>query len=140
MPETAEAEINPGPPVVNVDEDATWSPFPDADVAKFHADKDINQSQLHAELEQALNRVVQLSTTSTPGEIGETIWLVPGDVDEEAVQTVIDEHQADTNWGVPQSTQDYFEVLRRVLADPEVELTSQEIQTALKGLLLRQQP
>jgi hypothetical protein len=132
-------EVDLQPQVTDSAQDATWSPFPDADPAQFHADKEINQSQLHAELEQALDRAVQLSSTSTPGEPGETIWLIPGDVDEETVQEVIDQHEADANWGVPQSTQAYFDVIRRVSEDPEIELTPQEIQTVVKGLLLRQQ-
>jgi hypothetical protein len=120
------------------EEEQPWSPFPDQETAQFHTDKDVRQVQLHAELEQALDRTVQLSTSSTPGEVGEHLWIVPADVDTEVVEQVIADHVPDPNWGVPQSTRDWFDIQRRITEDPEIELTADEIQTVVKGLLARQ--
>lgn len=119
-------------------EEVPWSPFPDQETALFHTEKEIRQAQLHAELETALDKVIQISSASTPGEPGQTVWIVPADVDAEVVEQVLEDHVPDPNWGVPQATRDWFDIQRRVLEDPDVELTSQEVQTVLKGLLLRQ--
>lgn len=119
-------------------EEVPWSPFPDQETAQFHADKEIGQAQLHTELEQALDRTIQMSTARTPGESGEILWIVPADVDAEVVDQVIADHVPDPNWGVPQSTRDWFDVQRRVLEDPEITLTPDEIQSVVKGLLMRQ--
>lgn len=115
-----------------------WSPFPDRESAQFHAEKELRQAQLHAELEQALDHTVQLSTARKPGETAETIWIVPADVDAKVVEQVIADHVPDPNWGIPQATRDWFDIQRRVMEDPELELTSEEIQVVVKGLLIRQ--
>lgn len=119
-------------------EEVPWSPFPDQETAQFHTDKTVRQAQLHAELELALDRPVQMSTASTPGEPGEHIWIVPGDVDATTVEQVLADHEADPEWGVPQATRDWFDIQRRVIADPETELSPDEMQIVLKGLLMRQ--
>lgn len=119
-------------------EEVPWSPFPDQETAQFHAAKEIGQAQLHAELEKALDQPVQLSTARTPGEVGETLWIVPASVDAEVVEKAIADHVPDPNWGVPQSTRDWFDVQRRVLEDPEIVLTPEEMQSVVKGLLMRQ--
>lgn len=119
-------------------EEVPWSPFPDQETAQFHTEKTIGQAQLHAELEQALDRTIQLSTARVPGEDGEHLWIVPADVDAEVVEQVIADHVADPEWGIPQTTRDWFDIQRRVIEDPEIELTQQEVQTVLKGLLMRQ--
>lgn len=119
-------------------EEQPWSPFPDQETAQFHAEKNVQQAQLHAELEKALDKPVQLSTSSMPGETGEHLWIVPGDVDAEVVEQVIADHEPDPNWGIPQATRDWFDIQRRVLEDPEIQLSQDEMQTVLKGLLMRQ--
>ena len=114
-----------------------WPPFPDTESANFTLTKQVNQAQLHHELEEALGVPIQLSTSKTPGEDEETLWLVPGDVAEDTVQQVIDDHEPDQEWGVPKATRDYFALLRKVSEDPDTDLTAEEIQTAVKGILLR---
>jgi hypothetical protein len=119
-------------------EEKPWSPFPDQETAQFYTEKEIRQVQLHAELEKALDQVIQISSARTPGEAGEHLWIVPATVDSEVVEQVLADHEPDPNWGVPQSTRDWFDIQRRVMEDPEVELSAEEMQTVLKGLLLRQ--
>jgi hypothetical protein len=120
-------------------EETPWSPFPDQDPAVFDVDKPLNQAQLHSELEKALDVPVQLSTSQAPGDTVSTLWLVPGDVDKEQVQTVIDEHEADPEWGVPGSARDFLALVRKIIEDESYQLSQDEIQTALKGLILRSQ-
>jgi hypothetical protein len=119
-------------------EEVPWSPFPEEETAQFFAEKDVNQGQLHAELEAALDQVVQVSSARTPGETGEHLWILPATVDSEVVEKVIADHEPDPNWGVSQATRDWFDIQRRVIEDPETQLSQDDIQTVLKGLLLRQ--
>lgn len=118
---------------------AAWSPFPDQDPAVFDVTKPLNEAQLHDELEKVLDTPVQLSTSQAPGDTTSTLWLVPGDVDQEKVQAVIDDHVANPEWGVPSVTRNYLALVRKVIEDEDYELSQDEIQTALKGLLLRSQ-
>jgi hypothetical protein len=117
--------------------DIPWTPFPDVESVHFELTKVVNQSQLHSELETALDQSIQLATSKTPGDEFGTLWLVPGGLDKAVIQRVIDDHVPEQEWGVPQSTRDYFALLRKVSEDPEADLTTAEVQTAIKGLLLR---
>lgn len=120
-------------------EEQPWSPFPDQDPAIFDVHKPVNEAQLHDELEKALDVPIQLSTSQTPGDTSSTLWLVPGDVDRERVQAIIDEHEANPEWGVPSTTRDFLALVRKVIEDEDYQLSQDEIQTALKGLILRSQ-
>lgn len=120
-------------------EETPWSPFPDQDAAIFTVSKKINEAQLHQELEEALDQPVQMSTSRAVGADETTLWVVPGSVDAEAVQAVLDEHTADAEWGVPSSTRDYIALVRKVIENPDYALSAEEVQTAVKGLILRLQ-
>lgn len=126
---------NPTAPV-----DEPYQPFPDC--TRFDLDKPFNQQQLMQELGAALGGPVQMATTSaTPGQPGTTaesyLWLVPSTVDRAKVQAAIDAHVPDPSWGIPESVQAYRALLGKVQADPEASLTADEMQTAVKGLLVR---
>jgi hypothetical protein len=138
MTDVTTAEEAPELPAVTHDE-VPWSPFPDQDPAIFDVDKPVNESQLHSELEQALGIPVQLSTSQAPGDTSSMLWLVPGDVDQEQVQAVIDEHEANPEWGVPSTTRDFLALMRKVTEDDDYQLSQDEIQTAVKALILRSQ-
>jgi hypothetical protein len=117
-----------------------YQPFPDC--ARFDLNKSFNQQQLLQELGVALGSPVQMATTSaTPGMPGATIesylWVVPSSVDRAKVQAAIDAHVPDPNWGIPESVQAYRALLAKVQGDPSVSLTTDEMQTAVKGLLVR---
>jgi hypothetical protein len=126
----------PGDPQV-VREETPWTPFPDQDAAIFDVHKPVNEAQLHSELEKALDVPVLLSTSQAPGDTSSTLWLVPGDLDQEQVQAVIDEHEANPEWGVPSTTRDFLALVRKVGEDDDYQLTQEEIQTAVKALILR---
>lgn len=117
----------------------SWSPYPDSDAAHFPIAKEINQSQLHNELEKALGMQVQLSTTKERLDaVDGYLWLVPSTVDGDVVTSTLEKHVADPEWGIPQSTKDYIALVRKVMEDPEAELSAFEVQVGIKGLLLRQ--
>lgn len=120
-------------------EETPWSPFPDQDAATFTVSKKINEAQLHQELEEALDLPVQMSTSKAVGDDETTLWVVPNTVDADVVQAVLDGHTADSEWGVPSSTRDYIALVRKVVGDPTYALSTDEIQTAVKGLILRLQ-
>ena len=132
-------DVTPAEEAPAENEEATWSPFPDQDAAVFDVQKPLNEAQLHAELEQALDTPVQLSTSQAPGDSSSTLWLIPGDVDRELVENVIDEHEANPEWGVPSTTRNFLALVRKLRDDDEYELTPEELQTAVKGLILRVQ-
>lgn len=118
----------------------TYQPFPDC--ARFDLDAPFNQQQLMQELGTALGGPVQVATTSTtpgmPGTSTESyLWVVPSTVDRAKVQAVIDAHTPDPNWGIPESVQAYRVLLAKVQADSSVSLTADEMQAAIKGLLVR---
>lgn len=120
-------------------EEAPWSPFPGQETAIFEVSKPINASQLHSELTTALEQEVQLSSAQEPGGDDITVWIVPGSVDRDVVQSVLDDHVADPEWGVPAQTRDYMALARKVVADDGYVLSETEIQTAIRGLVLRLQ-
>lgn len=121
------------------EEPKPWSPFPDQDPAIFDVTKPVNEAQLHDELEKVLDVPVLLSTSQVPGADTSTLWLVPGDVDKERVQEIIDDHVANPEWGVPSTTRDFLALVRKVIENEDYQLSEAEIQTALRGLILRSQ-
>lgn len=116
-----------------------WTPFPDVDCAKFELTKDVNQAQLHDELEKKLGTTIQLSGSRDPGTGLGYIWLVPSTVDSAVVTQVMDDHVPDAMWGVPQSTIDYIALVQRVMTTPDAELSDDDVKTAIRGLLVRMQ-
>jgi hypothetical protein len=101
--------------------------------------KPVNEAQLHSELEEELDTSIQLSTSQAPGATSSTLWLLPGDVDREQVQAIIDEHEANSEWGVPSATLNFLALVRKVTEDDDYQLNQDEIQTAVKALILRSQ-
>ncbi len=81
---------------------------------------------------------VTYDTLVLPGQQADGhLWVVPSTVDKAKVQAVVNAHVPDPNWGVPPAVQDYRAVLAKVQADPQASLTDVEMQTAVKGLLVR---
>jgi hypothetical protein len=138
MTDVTTAEEAPEEPAA-AQEETPWSPFPDQDPAIFDVAKPVNEAQLHSELEEELDTSVQLSTSQAPGATSSTLWLLPGDVDREQVQAIIDAHEANPEWGVPSTTLNFLAVVRKVTEDDDYQLNQDEIQTAVKALILRSQ-
>lgn len=120
--------------------DAPYKPFPDC--AQFDLVKAVNQAQLSEEMDTAFGAPVQMAVTYTsmgmPGtQTGGCLWVVPSTVDRAKVQAVVDAHVPDPNWGIPVDVQAYRALLAKVQGDPKVVLSGDEIQAAVKGLLVR---
>lgn len=135
-PSAPRASITP----VGTVPETPYQPFPDC--AKFTLAKVINQPQLNDEMNTAFGTTVQMTVTydtmGMPGtQTDGTLWVVPSTVDRTKVQAVVDAHVPDPNWGIPPAVQDYRAVLAKVQANSQVVLTDAEMQTAVKGLLVR---
>lgn len=119
--------------------DEQYKPWPDC--AGYPLTKPINQAQLASELEKALGSVVQIASTSgslgSPGTVEGTLWVMPSSADPAVVQATLDAHVMDPNWGVPESVQSFRAVMAKVQANPDVVLTEDELQTAVRGVLVR---
>lgn len=110
------------------------APWPNA--LSFEVHKRIGTLQLQDELRAAghqdcLVAMVNDSPFSTEG----TLFVIPDSVDEVTVQTLIDAHTFDPNYGTPSYLTAFNEVLRRVNNNPNYELTEGEVQVALKGMM-----
>lgn len=119
-----------------VEESGPYKPFPNC--ARFDLTKEVNQAQLDTELTEALGFPVQIATTKEdPSGVGGYLWVVPETVDVDTVTNVINDHVPQADWGMPESVRAFNDILRRVVADPSITLTAEEMQVAVKGLLSR---
>lgn len=116
-------------------------PFPNA--LTFAVQKVINQVQLADEIQAATGQAVNLALVgydyTEPVSVSNpaVLWLIPNSVSPGAVTTVIGNHVADPNYGTSASTVAFNAVQQAVVANPAMTLTSQQIQDAVKGLLVR---
>jgi hypothetical protein len=119
------------------------NPFPGLPSLTFTVTKVVNPVQLDDEISAALAQtvVVALSgynpllpiSSSNPA----TLWLRPNTVSSTVVQNTITAHVANLNYGTPAHILAFNTVMQAVVANEEITLTSQQIQDAVKGLLLR---
>lgn len=128
--------------------DVAPPPFPNG--TAYTVTKSINVTQLADEMTTAAGQTVKLSaqisvnspqqpsgpvlnfTVSDPG----TLWVNPSTISATVVENTITAHVANPNYGLPASVQAYNVVLAQVQSDYALDLTSDQMQTALKGLLL----
>jgi hypothetical protein len=121
------------------------SPAPDPlpDALTFDVEKVVNLVQLGDEIAAATGQTVDLALNgydfTAPISSGNpaVLWVVPDTVSSPAVQTVIDNHTANPNYGTSASTTAFNAVLQAVVTNPATVLNSQQIQDGLKGLLIR---
>lgn len=112
------------------------APWPDAIAITVH--KRIGPLQLQDELKQALHQDCQVAVVNdSPFSADGTIFLIPGTLDEEAVQAVVDDHNFDPNYGTPSYLTEFNDLLRKINEMPEYALTNDDIQVAVKGMLAR---
>lgn len=135
-PSSPRASVTP----VGTAPDTPYQPFPDC--ARFDLTKTINQVQLNDEMNTAFGTTVQMTVTyDSPGmpstQTGGHLWVVPSTVDKAKVQAVVDAHVPDPNWGIPVEMREYRALLAKVQANPQVVLSADEMQAAVKGLLVR---
>jgi hypothetical protein len=142
VPSSASSPVTPTPPAPSQNNTPPY-----ANAIQFTVTKPINLTQLEDEIEAALaSTVTNISLsgstyTPPPSSISSanpaTLWVVPNTLNETAVQTVINNHVANPNYGMPQQTQEYLAVVAAIQANTAITLTSGQINTAIVGLVLQ---
>lgn len=124
---------------------APVSPPPDPyeDAVTVNLTKEVNVVQLTDEISAAVGQTVQLAivrddftmpiSVSNPA----VVWIKPDTVNLTTVNNAITAHVANPNYGVPGTVTAFNAVTQKVIDDYSQTLTAPEIQTAIKGLLLR---
>lgn len=119
------------------------NPFPGVASLTYTVTKVINTVQLDDEISTAVSQSVTLAATGYNPQLPisptnpATLWVVPNTVNSTTVQTTINNHVADPNYGTPAHIAAFNAVMQAVVANNTITLTSQQIQDALKGLLLK---
>lgn len=122
----------------------TAPPPPLGNALTFDLKKPINQPQLVDQINQATSSSVQIAValpaTGDPAAPYSdtnpaTLYVAPSSVDRQTVQGVIDAHTPDSQYAVPQVERDYAAVMQAAIDDSTIELTPDQIQQALRGLL-----
>jgi hypothetical protein len=122
---------------------AISSPAPFEDATQVTLTKPINTDQLGDELSAALSRTVLLALTDydETADISDTnvakLWISPSGLDESVIETVVSNHSPYAAYNVPKADQDYSAAVQRIMNDNQVQLTSDEMQVLLRGLVLR---
>jgi hypothetical protein len=128
---------------------ANVAPPPFSNATAYTVIKAINLVQLQDEMNTAFSQTVlmalQQSSTATADPTGATLsptnpgtlWVGPSSLSAVTVEAVIAAHVPNPNYGVPAFDQAYATVLQAVQANSAITLTSDQMQTAVKGLLLQ---
>jgi hypothetical protein len=125
-------------------EDAPPPAFPDQTTVPLT--KVVNLTQLADELRTALDKVVQIAQLGPDGDPyappsednPAELAISPADVDAAVVEQVITDHNPDEAYGVPKVEQDFTATMQAVVDDNQVALDEDQIQAAVRGLLLRE--
>lgn len=116
-------------------------PPPLENAAAYQTDKYLHVLQLEAELREATgvtaNTVWIRNSSENPDDWAGTLYVVPADLDEATVHAVLDNHVPDSSYGVPESTRAFNGVRQKVVDNPDVTLSDEELSSAVKGMLLR---
>lgn len=124
--------------------DGTQGPPPAyADQATFEIDKPINLAQLASEIQQGVRKqvnVAQLGPQDQAAPISADnkveIAVSPGSVNADTVNQVIADHEPQEGWGVPTYIRDFDALLLRVANEPDETLSGDDLELAVRGLLL----
>lgn len=133
----ASAPSNPVTPKPPAPEDDMVPPYTGA--VFYPTAKTIGLMQFADELIEASGDSSVLVSGYTP-EVGggsAGVWVFPGTIPGDLVRQVIDDHNMDPHYGQTDSNRAFLDVVQKVVDDPTQDLTSDEIQTAVKGLLYR---
>ena len=97
--------------------------------------------EIEAALAATVTNISLSGYTPPPSSISSgnpaTLWVVPNTLNSSAVQTVINNHIANPNYGMPQQTQQYLAVVAAIQANTAITLTSTQLNTAVVGLVLQ---
>lgn len=128
---------------IPVDAPADPPPDPYEDAENVPLTKEVNVVQLTDELSTALGQTVQVAIVhddfSQPISVGNpaVLWIRPDTVNLTTVNNVIAAHVINPNYGIPATVAEFNAVTQAVITDYEIVLTADQIQTAIKGLLVR---
>ena len=118
------------------DPSAPQAPWPDAISLKIH--KRIGALQLQDELRAVVHQDCLVAVVNeSPFGVDGTLFVIPDSVDEAQVQSVVDAHVFNPDYGTPNYLTEFNNLLRQVNDNPEQDLTAEEIQVAIKGMLAR---
>lgn len=118
-------------------------PDPYEDALTTSLTKEVNVVQLTDEISAAVGQSVQLAIVrddfTMPISVGNpaVVWIIPDTVNLTTVNNTITAHVINPNYGIPGSVSAFNAVTQAVIDDYSIVLTSQQIQDAVKGLLLR---
>lgn len=119
--------------------DPTDSPMVNA--VPFLLTKPVNLAQLQHELIMATGEPdLQVGVVGPYPDGTMILWVTPPSVDPDTVNQVIADHVPESGWGVPQVEKDYQDVMTRLLADPEADLSDDDVRALVRGLAFRQLP
>lgn len=106
--------------------------------------KAVNLTQLTDELDAALGRQVQIAqlgpdngapaAEDNPAELA----IAPSDVDTAVVEQVIADHNPDQTYATPAVERDFTAAMQKVVDNDGATLNGDDMQAALRGLLLRE--
>lgn len=115
-------------------------PVPLENAATYAVNKKLNLTQLTDEMTTAVgspvNMVLELTDPGSGSDAG-TLWVAPASTPAATVNATITAHVYDATYDTSDQELAYGLVLEKVLEDPDVVLTADEIQVAIKGLILR---
>lgn len=138
---TISTSDDPFPPQHSVEPQEQPPPFDD--MISLELTRPVELAQLQAEIAKAVHQNIQVAQTG-PQEMAPIsednpagLAVSPGSVDRATVQKVIDEHTPQEGYGIPEEYRKFLELLDRIGYDPEMELTDDELKTAVRGLLIR---
>jgi hypothetical protein len=134
-------ESAPSALVIPIQGPAPDAPPPLPGAVTIKVSKFFNARQLQDELEEALDKPINMAWTRVngmdPTDPEGILYIVPSDVDRDTVDSVIANHVEDKDYGVPQAVQAYVAVSKKIRDDPDAELTDEERDAAIRGMLIR---
>jgi hypothetical protein len=141
MTAPAPTEENPFPPP-NSEE----PPQPFDSQLTFDVTKKVNLVQLGDEISEALGRTVGVAlvgdasfdSLQDPGPSNKaTLAVSPGNVSRAKVQKALDAHSPIEDYDIPEAEREFQRVMAGVVENNEAELSAEDMQIAIKGLLVR---
>jgi hypothetical protein len=123
---------------------STEPPPPFVNGMSFDLVSPVNLEQLTEEINAAVGRTVGLAISGpingnapiSPVNSA-TLAVTPANVNREAINKVLAEHAPQQDYGVPDSRKRFSQVIQKVVDNQEVKLTAEELQVAVRGLLMR---
>ena len=126
------------------EESPYWPPDPGSapvpGTAPYLLTKAVNLAQLQQEVSDASDGIDVGAYIIGPYPDGTTIlWLNPSSLDPDVVAQAIEDHELNSDWGIPQVYRDFQTVMTKLAQNPESELSTDEVRSLAVGLALQSQ-